>query len=149
VSCAEAASVFSDPLARIVPDEDHSSEEPREIIIEHSTMNRLLLVCFKELETDRVRIISARRPQRLSSSIMKKTSRVSPKTKRTDGLRAEYRFDYTKAKLNRIAKRGRPGSLAVVLDPDVARVFKNSDSVNAVLRALVAAMPRRIGSADR
>lgn len=33
VSFAEAASVFSDPLARIFPDEDHSSEESREIII--------------------------------------------------------------------------------------------------------------------
>jgi uncharacterized DUF497 family protein len=61
VSLAEAASLFSDPLARIFPDEDHSSKEPREIIIEHSTMKRLLLVCFTELETDRVRIISARR----------------------------------------------------------------------------------------
>lgn len=80
---------------------------------------------------------------------MKKTSRVSPKTRPADGLRAEYRFDYAKAKLNRFAKRARPGSVAVVLDPDVARVFKNSDSVNAVLRALVAAMPRRRRSADR
>jgi uncharacterized DUF497 family protein len=61
VRFAEAASVFSDPRARILPDEDHSSEEPREIIIEHSTMKRLLLVCFTELETDRLRIISARR----------------------------------------------------------------------------------------
>jgi uncharacterized DUF497 family protein len=61
VSFAEAASVFGDPLARIFPDEDHSSEEPREIIVGHSIRKRLLLVCFTELATSHVRIISARR----------------------------------------------------------------------------------------
>jgi len=33
VSFEEALTVFSDPLARIFDDEDHSSEEEREIII--------------------------------------------------------------------------------------------------------------------
>jgi uncharacterized DUF497 family protein len=33
-------------LARIFDDEDHSAEEKREIIIGHSTRQRLLLVCF-------------------------------------------------------------------------------------------------------
>ena len=53
------------------------------------------------------------------------------------------RFDYTKAKPNRFAERAQPGSVAVLLDPDVAQVFKNAESVNAVLRALVATMPSR------
>ncbi|MGD0871814.1 MAG: BrnT family toxin [Bryobacteraceae bacterium] len=61
VSFAEAVSVFANPLARIFPDEEHSGEEVREIIIGHSHLQRLLLVCFTELGADRVRIISARR----------------------------------------------------------------------------------------
>jgi hypothetical protein len=32
-------------------------------------------------------------------------------------------------------------SVAILLEPDVARVFKNAKSVNAVLRALLATMP--------
>jgi len=78
----------------------------------------------------------------------KSTSPTSPKAKRSTGLRAEYRFDYTKAKPNRFAQHVRPGSVAIFLDPDVARVFKNAESVNAVLRALMATMPRRTLPAD-
>lgn len=61
VQFAEAASVFSDPLARIFPDEEHSGNEVREIIIGHSTAKRLLLVCFTEPAVGHIRIISARR----------------------------------------------------------------------------------------
>jgi len=64
VGFAEAVSVFSNPLARIFPDEEHSTEESREIIIGHFSAKRLLLVCFMEPEMDRVRIISARRATR-------------------------------------------------------------------------------------
>jgi hypothetical protein len=74
---------------------------------------------------------------------MKKTSQSKLKAKRDNGLRPEYRFDYAKAQPNRFAERAGPGSVAILLDPDVARVFKNADSVNAVLRALVATMPIR------
>lgn len=52
---------FTDPLALIFFDEEHSREEEREIIIGHSAMNRLLLVSFTERATDRVRLISARK----------------------------------------------------------------------------------------
>ena len=61
VSFVEAVSVFSDPLARIFSDEEHSADEPREIIIGHSRAGRLLLVCFTDRASDSVRIISARR----------------------------------------------------------------------------------------
>ena len=56
----EALTVFSDPLARIFDDEEHSQDEPREIIIGHSAKQRLILVCFAARGT-RVRLISARR----------------------------------------------------------------------------------------
>ena len=60
VSFDEASTVFDDPLACIFDDEDHSLEEPRELIIGHSILNRLLLVCFTERVEDLVRIFSAR-----------------------------------------------------------------------------------------
>ncbi len=63
ITFSEATSVFGDPLARIFADDDHSTDEQREIIIGHSQAKGLLLVCFTELE-GRVRIISARRSTR-------------------------------------------------------------------------------------
>jgi hypothetical protein len=77
---------------------------------------------------------------------MKNMSQTKPKTKRASNLRAEYRFDYTKAKPNRFAQQVQPGSVAILLDPDVARVFKNAESVNTVLRALMVTMPSRHAS---
>jgi hypothetical protein len=59
VSFEEATTVFRDPLALIFDDETHSIEEQREIIIGHSTRNRLLLVCFTE-RRDELRLFSAR-----------------------------------------------------------------------------------------
>ena len=61
VQFTEAASVFSDPLALIFPDDPHSGNEVREIIIGHSTAKHLLLVCFTEPVMERIRIVSARR----------------------------------------------------------------------------------------
>jgi hypothetical protein len=64
-------------------------------------------------------------------------------------VRPEYSFDYSKAKPNRFADRTKPGSVAVLLDPDVARIFKDAESVNAVLRALMTTMPPRRTPASR
>ena len=62
VAFDEAESLFSDPLARIFDDEEHSAEnERRELIIGHSLRNRLLLVSFTERSKNVVRLISARR----------------------------------------------------------------------------------------
>jgi hypothetical protein len=80
---------------------------------------------------------------------MKSTSPTKAKLKRADGLRPEYCFDYGKSKPNRFAERVPPGAVAVLLDPDVARVFKNAESVNAVLRALMTTMPGRRDPASR
>lgn len=63
VSFEEALTVFADPLARIFDDEDHSIKEQREIIIGHSVKQRLLVVCFT-LQSESVRIFSARRATR-------------------------------------------------------------------------------------
>jgi len=46
ISFEEALTVFADPLARIFPDEEHSVDELREIIIGHSEQHQLILVNF-------------------------------------------------------------------------------------------------------
>jgi hypothetical protein len=56
----EASTVFSDPLAKIFSDDEHSAEEIREIIIGNSSMRRLLLVSFTERNGNVIRIISSR-----------------------------------------------------------------------------------------
>ena len=63
VSFEEAVTVFADPLARIFPDEEHSVDELREIIIGHSAGHKLILVNFTGIN-DRVRIFSARKATR-------------------------------------------------------------------------------------
>jgi uncharacterized protein len=60
----EASTVFGDPMARIFDDEDHSVEEAREIIVGHSVLGHLLLVCFTEREAGAIRIFSARQTTR-------------------------------------------------------------------------------------
>ena len=59
VTFEEAATAFGDPLARIFDDPEHSSDEPREIIVGYSERRRLLLVSFTE-RSPKIRIISAR-----------------------------------------------------------------------------------------
>jgi hypothetical protein len=58
-------------------------------------------------------------------------------------MRAEYNFDYSKARPNRFASRMRDRAVAVVLDPDVAKVFNSSESVNRLLRSVISAVPKR------
>ena len=58
-------------------------------------------------------------------------------------MRGEYRFDYAKAKPNRFAGRIKNGVVAVILDPDVAAVFRSSEKVNALLRSVIAMLPGR------
>jgi uncharacterized DUF497 family protein len=47
-------------LARIFDDAEHSAGERREIIVGHSILGRLLVVCFTEREADVIRIFSSR-----------------------------------------------------------------------------------------
>jgi hypothetical protein len=79
---------------------------------------------------------------------MKKIRTANQPNGPDEDMLPEYRFDYGKARPNRFAARMKPGSRAVVLDPDVAEVFPTPESVNAVLRALIETMPKR-GSDSR
>jgi len=58
-----------------------------------------------------------------------------------DMMQKEYRFDYRRAKPNRFAEKMSEGVVVVILEPDVAAVFKSSEAVNTLLRSVIAAMP--------
>ena len=74
---------------------------------------------------------------------MKKASSTT-RRKRSDGMKAEYDFDYSKAKRNRFAGRIATDQTVVLLDPEVSKVFTDSESVNAALRALITALPKNV-----
>ena len=62
ITFEEAASVFLDPMTIYRPDDEHSEDEEREIVIGFSNMARILFVCSCEREYgDIIRIISARK----------------------------------------------------------------------------------------
>jgi hypothetical protein len=72
---------------------------------------------------------------------MKNTSKAKSKRREPAELRPEYKFDYSKALPNRFAGKRGSRSVVVLLDSDVATVFKDAESVNKALRALLAAVP--------
>jgi hypothetical protein len=72
---------------------------------------------------------------------MKKTS--NHKQSKGREMRREYRFDYRKARPNRFAPLMKGGTVAVVLDPDVASVFRSPKSVNSLLRSVIEALPKQ------
>lgn len=73
--------------------------------------------------------------------------RKTPRSGRPDvNMRAEYRFDYSRAKTNRFASRMRQPVVAVVLESDVAAVFDSAAKVNKQLRATIAARQKRKAS---
>ena len=74
---------------------------------------------------------------------MKKTLPRKKKPEAREALRSEYRFDYSKSKPNRFAAKMSEGTVAIVLEPDVAAVFNSSEVVNTLLRSIISAMPRR------
>ncbi|HEX8948368.1 MAG TPA: hypothetical protein VF790_05360 [Dissulfurispiraceae bacterium] len=58
--------------------------------------------------------------------------------KTSDKLRPEYNFDYSKAVRGKYYKRIlEEGANVVMLEPDIAKVFVDSASVNDALRSLL------------
>lgn len=52
----------------------------------------------------------------------------------------EYHFDYSKARPNRFVEGVAEGSLIVVLEPELAQVYKTPERVKAILEAIAQAM---------
>ena len=79
---------------------------------------------------------------------MKKTSSRKQRGQTPAGMRAEYRFDYRKARPNRFAAPMKGSTAAVVLDPDAAKMFQTAEPVNSLLRSVISAMPRGVKRAS-
>jgi len=63
VTFDEAITAFSDPLAMLLPDPDHSVGETRYLVLGTTAQGRLLVVAIAE-RPPRTRLISARRATR-------------------------------------------------------------------------------------
>lgn len=74
---------------------------------------------------------------------MKKTPNSKHRGERDDDMRPEYDFDYAKARPNRFAGRIAKDQTVVLLDPELSKVFSDSESVNIALRAIIAAVPKK------
>jgi hypothetical protein len=61
----------------------------------------------------------------------------------TADLRKQYRFDYAQLQPNRFGTRFRDKAVVVLLSDDVAKVFRDGESVNAALRAIIGALPNK------
>lgn len=60
------------------------------------------------------------------------------KPKSPDDMRTEYHFDYSKAVRGKYYKRLlKEGANIVVLEPDIAKAFPSSESVNDALRVVL------------
>lgn len=131
VTFEEASTVFRDPLSATGADPDHSLDEQRWITFAVPDAGRLLVVAHAD-RGDCIRIISAVPLARQSEESMKK--RNDP-----DELRTEYSLGDFPAGLERgkYAARMVEGSNIVRLDPDIARSFPDSPSVNEALRSLL------------
>jgi hypothetical protein len=56
----------------------------------------------------------------------------------SDDMRAEYKFDYSKAVRGKYYRRLlKEGANVIVLEPDVAKAFRTSAAVNEALRSLL------------
>ena len=126
VSFDEASTVFGDPFAVTIDDPDHSSEEYRLLTTGYSNQQRLIIVAHTDRD-ERIRIISAR-DVAAERRVMKKNqndrpgdSEMWPEYDLRGGIRGKYYERY---------KQG----TNVVLQPDVAKVFRDSKSVNEALR---------------
>ena len=64
------------------------------------------------------------------------------KTRRDPDMLDEY--DFSKGVRGKYAKRYAEGTNVVILSPDVAQVFPDSDSVNEALRVLVKVARRKV-----
>ena len=72
---------------------------------------------------------------------MKNTPPNSHNADQPDDLLPEYTFDYSRSRPNRFATNALQGRRWVMLDADIAAIFKTPESVNHVLRALIEHMP--------
>jgi hypothetical protein len=71
---------------------------------------------------------------------MKNTEEIE--IENNEDLLEHYDFDYSKAKPNRFALLFAEKNGLIKLDPEIQKVFRNSDEVNKALNAFIVAIPK-------
>ncbi len=140
----DSATVFIDPLATTFPDPDHSVQELQEVTIGYTMGQQLVFVSHCE-RRDRLRIIGARLATRPERNNMKKELASKP----SDDMRQEYDLSQLRGGVRgKYYRRATAGTNLILIDPDLMKVFPDSESVNRALRLLadtahVATVPKR------
>lgn len=129
VSFEEAATVFGDPSSLTIEDPAHSEYEVRFVIVGESVEQKMVVV----VHTDRGD------PSGSSAHAGRRAGRGGLMSQegshRDDGMLGEY--DFREDARGKYARHYAEGSNVVVLPPDVAEAFPDSESVNEALRALM------------
>jgi hypothetical protein len=71
------------------------------------------------------------------------------KVQQSDDFEMRDEYDFSKGVRGKYATRYRQGSNVVVLDPDVAELFPDSESVNKALRAIAEIARERVAQAEK
>jgi hypothetical protein len=71
------------------------------------------------------------------------------KVQQSDDFEMRDEYDFSKGVRGKYASRYRQGSNVVVLDPDVAALFPDSESVNKALRAIAEIARERVDQAEK
>lgn len=127
ISFEEASTVFGDLNSITITDPEHSLAEDRYLILGQSYRGKLLVVVPpNEVRISELSVHGGQieRKHELMKRIAKSQGDMLPDYDFSKGLRGKY------------AKRYGKGSNVVVLDPDVAKIFGDSKSVNRSLRSL-------------
>lgn len=138
VDFTEAMTVFGDPLELTISDPKHSIDEFRFLSIGYSFLNRLLVVSYTERE-DSTRIISAQTAS-LKGELINQVNEE-------DIMFEEY--DFSKGVRGKHYKQYRKGTNLVLLNPEMAQIFKDSASVNAALKMLVQIAPDYVAETQK
>jgi len=140
VSFEEALTVFADPLARLFDDPHTRARKSARSSSATPGGRDCSWSASPSAGTWCASSAPAGQPNGSDKTMQKGTPRKRPPRSR-NGMRREYRFDYTAARPNRFAGRIRAGAVAVLLDPDVAAAFASAEAVNALLRSVITALP--------
>jgi hypothetical protein len=71
------------------------------------------------------------------------------KAQQSDGSEMLEEYDFSRGVRGKYASRYRKGSNVVVLDPDVAELFPDSESVNKALRTIAEIARERAAQAEK
>jgi uncharacterized DUF497 family protein len=138
----DAATAFVDPLALTFPDPDHSHGENREITVGFTLKRQCVFVAHTSAIQSGLSVLVWRR-SRNENSMKKKSSE-------RDDLRPQYDLSKLKGGVRgKYFERASSESNVVLIEPDLAELFPDSDSVNRALRLMAEAAKKALPSRRR